>query len=81
MAKAEALVRSYVAAGFAQDPPRRQHGLRRRPRAAAAGADRAPRARRLCRAAEAAAGGRPVYVIGTEVPVPGGAHEAIEHWR
>ena len=25
-----------------------------------------------------AAGGRPVYVIGTEVPVPGGAHEAID---
>ena len=39
------------------------------------------RAVRLCRAAEAAhaAGGEPpVYVIGTEVPVPGGATEAIE---
>src|SRR5690606_11605057 len=40
------------------------------------------RAVRLCQAAEAAyarAGGEaPVYVIGTEVPVPGGATEAIE---
>jgi D-tagatose-1,6-bisphosphate aldolase subunit GatZ/KbaZ len=39
------------------------------------------RAVRLARAAEAAASGRnelPVYVIGTEVPVPGGATEAIE---
>jgi D-tagatose-1,6-bisphosphate aldolase subunit GatZ/KbaZ len=39
------------------------------------------RAVRLARAAEAAASGKnelPVYVIGTEVPVPGGATEAIE---
>jgi len=40
----------------------------------------AQRAARLCRAAEAAAGGAQiVYVIGTEVPVPGGAAEALEH--
>jgi D-tagatose-1,6-bisphosphate aldolase subunit GatZ/KbaZ len=40
------------------------------------------RAVRLCQAAEAAhtrvGGEAPVYVIGTEVPVPGGATEAIE---
>jgi D-tagatose-1,6-bisphosphate aldolase subunit GatZ/KbaZ len=37
----------------------------------------AARAAQLARAAESA-GSRPAYVIGTEVPVPGGAHEAIE---
>ncbi|MGA8940783.1 MAG: D-tagatose-bisphosphate aldolase, class II, non-catalytic subunit [Acidobacteriaceae bacterium] len=37
------------------------------------------RAARLCKAAEdaCAAGERPVYVIGTEVPVPGGATHAV----
>ncbi|MGY0197424.1 D-tagatose-bisphosphate aldolase, class II, non-catalytic subunit [Leptothrix sp. BB-4] len=40
----------------------------------------AERAAALCAAAEAAANGvRPVYVIGTEVPVPGGAAEALDH--
>lgn len=40
----------------------------------------AERAARLARVAEksAQAGTRPVYVIGTEVPVPGGARETIE---
>jgi D-tagatose-1,6-bisphosphate aldolase subunit GatZ/KbaZ len=76
MAKAEELVRSFAAAGFgkihldasmacAGDPDPLPPELIAR------------RAARLCRAAEAA-GGQPVYVIGTEVPVPGGAHEAIE---
>jgi D-tagatose-1,6-bisphosphate aldolase subunit GatZ/KbaZ len=39
----------------------------------------AQRAARLCKAAEDAytAGDRPVYVIGTEVPVPGGATHAV----
>ncbi len=40
----------------------------------------AARAARLARVAEQTAGEqRPVYVIGTEVPVPGGAKEAVEH--
>ena len=76
MAKAETLVRSYAEAGFAKihldasmacagDPDPLPPELI------------ADRAARLARAAEAA-GGRPVYVIGTEVPVPGGAHETIE---
>jgi D-tagatose-1,6-bisphosphate aldolase subunit GatZ/KbaZ len=43
----------------------------------------AARAARLCATAEAAhaiAGGEaPIYVIGTEVPVPGGAQEALDH--
>ncbi len=39
----------------------------------------AARAARLCAAAESAAeGNRPVYVIGTEVPRPGGAAETME---
>ncbi|MGD9507548.1 MAG: D-tagatose-bisphosphate aldolase, class II, non-catalytic subunit [Geminicoccaceae bacterium] len=76
MAKAEALVRSYAEAGFAKihldasmacagDPDPLPPELI------------AARAARLARAAEAK-GAKPVYVIGTEVPVPGGAHEVID---
>jgi D-tagatose-1,6-bisphosphate aldolase subunit GatZ/KbaZ len=40
----------------------------------------AARAAELCAAAEEASGSeKPVYVIGTEVPVPGGATEALAH--
>jgi D-tagatose-1,6-bisphosphate aldolase subunit GatZ/KbaZ len=40
----------------------------------------ARRAARLCAVAEQAAGGeKPLYVIGTEVPVPGGAMESLSH--
>ena len=81
MAKAEIMIADYVRAGFskihldcsmscADDPsplPERQI---------------AERAARLCRAAEDAytgdAGNAPVYVIGTEVPVPGGAAEDLD---
>lgn len=77
MAKAETLVRSYAAAGFGK--------LHLDASMACAGDPAlvppeliASRATRLCRAAEDVAPGRPVYVIGTEVPVPGGAHETIE---
>ena len=76
LAKAERLVELYVAAGFekihldasmacAGDPEPLPPELI------------AARVARLARVAEAA-GRRPVYVVGTEVPVPGGAHEAIE---
>lgn len=81
MAKAEDLVRAYVEAGYAKihldcsmacggdDPPLDD--------AVVAG-----RAARLARVAEEAAiatfgHSDLVYVVGTEVPVPGGAHEAI----
>jgi D-tagatose-1,6-bisphosphate aldolase subunit GatZ/KbaZ len=80
MTKAEELVRQYVAAGFtkihldasmacAGDPDPLPPELI------------AERAARLCRVAEAAADPEapPVYVVGTEVPVPGGAHEALDH--
>jgi D-tagatose-1,6-bisphosphate aldolase subunit GatZ/KbaZ len=81
MAAAEAMVAAYVAAGFrkihldcsmpcADDAP------------ALSDATVAERAARLCAAAEsawAAVGGEPpVYVIGTEVPAPGGAAESLE---
>ena len=76
IAKAEVLVRSYAEAGFAK--------IHLDASMACAG-DPVPlppeliaeRAARLAGAAEAT-GARPVYVIGTEVPVPGGAHEAID---
>lgn len=81
MDKAEVMVAAYVSAGFrkihldcsmscAGDPVPLPE------------AEIVTRAVRLARAAEAAfakAGGEaPVYVIGTEVPVPGGATESIE---
>lgn len=83
MAKAEVMVAQYVAAGFrkihldcsmscADDPvPLPEPEI-------------AARAVRLCLAAEQAwretpeRGEPPVYVIGTEVPVPGGAHEDLD---
>ncbi len=76
LAKAERLVTLYVEAGFtkihldasmacAGDPDPLPPELV------------AGRAARLARAAEAT-GRRPDYVIGTEVPVPGGAHETID---
>ena len=85
LAKSETLVAQYVAAGFrkihldcsmacADDPAVLPERLV------------AARAARLCAAAEAAfaalpedeRGEAPVYVIGTEVPVPGGAHEDLQ---
>jgi D-tagatose-1,6-bisphosphate aldolase subunit GatZ/KbaZ len=77
MALAEEMVRGYAAAGFTKI---------HLDCSMACGGDPSPpgdalvaeRAARLASVAEAAAEGRPVsYVIGTEVPVPGGAAEAI----
>jgi len=80
MAKAETMVADYVRAGFrkihldcsmscADDPvPLAERTI-------------AERAARLCRASEGAvqdATDAPVYVIGTEVPVPGGAAEDLD---
>ncbi|WP_422746964.1 D-tagatose-bisphosphate aldolase, class II, non-catalytic subunit [Mycobacterium sp. WMMD1722] len=81
MAKADVLIASYVEAGYtkihldcsmscADDP------------AVLPDEVVAERAARLLRVAEDTAarigGGQPVYVIGTEVPVPGGAHETLD---
>jgi D-tagatose-1,6-bisphosphate aldolase subunit GatZ/KbaZ len=83
MEKACALVAAFVEAGF---------GKIHLDASMACAGDPAPlpddviaaRAARLCAAAEAAAvrrndGFRPLYVIGTEVPTPGGAQEALDH--
>jgi D-tagatose-1,6-bisphosphate aldolase subunit GatZ/KbaZ len=82
IAKAEVLVADFAAAGYAKihldasmrcadDPPVLDDGIV------------AARAARLAAAAEAAAArsghAPPVYVIGTEVPVPGGATDAAHH--
>jgi D-tagatose-1,6-bisphosphate aldolase subunit GatZ/KbaZ len=80
MEKACTMVAAYAAAGFnkihldasmrcGDDPP------------VLANEKIAERAARLCEVAEAAAPaafGKPVYVIGTEVPTPGGAQEEME---
>lgn len=78
MELAEAMVAEYVQAGFTKIHLDASMVL---------GGDSSPlsdeivaeRAARLCRAAEAAVSGgeAPVYVIGTEVPVPGGATHAL----
>jgi D-tagatose-1,6-bisphosphate aldolase subunit GatZ/KbaZ len=81
MARAEQLIADYVAAGF-----RKIHldcsmscADDERPLAET---EVARRAARLCQVAEQAwaraGGAAPVYVIGTEVPVPGGAHEDLD---
>ena len=80
MEKACAMVAAYAAAGFNKihldasmrcgDDPR-----------VLPNEEIAERAARLCAVAEAAApvaSGKPVYVIGTEVPTPGGAQEEME---
>lgn len=90
MEKARAQIRAYVQAGFSKihldasmrcaDDPGGPHAPLD-PRTVAA------RAAELCAAAEAAraemAGDTPapLYVIGTEVPIPGGAQEALEALR
>ena len=79
MAHAEAMLIEYAQAGFTKlhldasmpcaDDPHRLSDI-----------TVAERAARLCAAAEqAATGERPVYIIGTEVPTPGGATEVLDH--
>ena len=81
MDKAETMVDAYVAAGFRKIHLDCSMACKGDPEPLPE-AEIVRRAVRLCRAAEAAharAGGEaPVYVIGTEVPVPGGATEAID---
>jgi D-tagatose 6-phosphate 4-epimerase len=79
MAKAEAMVAAYAAAGFTKLHLDTSMGCAGEP-AALPDETVADRAARLAAVAEAHAAGplRPVYVIGTEVPVPGGAVEALD---
>lgn len=79
MSRAEAMIAAYAAAGFTKLHLDTSMGCAGEP-AALDDAVTAERAARLAAIAEAKAGPiRPVYVIGTEVPVPGGATHAIDH--
>lgn len=79
MDKARALVAAYAEAGFAKihldaSMPLGGYPFPLPPELVAR------RAADLCATAEASAGAeKPVYVIGTEVPTPGGAREALDH--
>jgi D-tagatose-1,6-bisphosphate aldolase subunit GatZ/KbaZ len=78
--RAEIMIAAYVEAGFTKIHLDTSMGCEGEP-AALPEAVTATRAARLAVAAEAAAarcGNAPRYVIGTEVPIPGGALEAIE---
>ncbi|MEK0083979.1 D-tagatose-bisphosphate aldolase, class II, non-catalytic subunit [Benzoatithermus flavus] len=80
MPKAEAMVAAYAAAGFGKIHLDASMACAGDPVSLAAEVV-AARAARLCAAAERAAPADrpPVYVIGTEVPIPGGAQEALDH--
>ena len=80
MDKAGAMIAAYAAAGFTKLHLDTSMGCRGEP-AALADEETAARAARLARIAEENAPGDPppVYIIGTEVPVPGGATEALDH--
>ncbi|MFL5332657.1 MAG: D-tagatose-bisphosphate aldolase, class II, non-catalytic subunit, partial [Geminicoccaceae bacterium] len=77
LAKAQTMVRAYAEAGFTKIHLDASMACAGDPEPLPAEVI-ARRAARLAQAAEAA-GARPAYVVGTEVPVPGGAHEVIDH--
>jgi D-tagatose-1,6-bisphosphate aldolase subunit GatZ/KbaZ len=80
MDEACAMVRAYAAAGFSKIHLDASMPCGDDPRPLAS-EEIARRSARLCEAAESALAGspsRPVYVIGTEVPTPGGAQEELE---
>ena len=76
--KAGAMIAAYAAAGFEKIHLDCSMGCAGEP-LALDDAVTASRAARLAAIAEKKAAARPVYVIGTEVPVPGGALEEVEH--
>ena len=77
MAKAQTMVRAYAEAGFAKIHLDASMACAGDPEPLPAEVI-AQRATRLAQAVEAT-GDRPAYIVGTEVPVPGGAHETIDH--
>jgi D-tagatose 6-phosphate 4-epimerase len=81
LAKAHAMVEAYVAAGFSKIHIDTSMGCAGDP-AALDDLTIATRAAKLCRTAEAAAANAslsmPVYILGTEVPVPGGADHVLD---
>lgn len=82
MARAGVMIEAYARAGFRKLHLDTSMGCQGEPVALADEAT-AARATMLARRAEAAAdpARRPVYVIGTEVPTPGGALGEVEIWR
>ena len=80
--RAEAMVAAFVEAGYVKIHLDASMGCKGEP-AGLSDEVTAGRAARLARAAEDAAARagteRPFYIIGTEVPIPGGALEVIEH--
>ena len=81
MARAGDMIAAYAAAGYEKLHLDASMGCAGEP-ATLADARRSRDARpRSPRARSAAATARPVYVIGTEVPTPGGATEALDHLR
>jgi D-tagatose-1,6-bisphosphate aldolase subunit GatZ/KbaZ len=78
MERAETMVAEYARAGFGKIHPDASMTCGDDPERLS-DAVVAERAARLCRAAEEAcgSGARPLYVIGTEVPVPGGATHSV----
>jgi len=81
LAQAEAMVAAYVAAGYEKIHIDTSMGCQGEPDHLpdAVTAERAARLAVVAEAAATDAARRPRYVIGTEVPVPGGAVAAIEH--
>lgn len=77
MGKARAMVEAYASAGFEKVHLDTSMGCAGEP-AALPDAQTADRAADLAGIAEKAAPSPPVYVIGTEVPVPGGATHALD---
>lgn len=80
LAKAEEMIAAYASAGFEKLHLDCSMGCKGEPSALSDHAT-AERAARLARRAEAATTLKPVYIIGTEVPTPGGATEALDHLR
>jgi len=81
LAKSEVMIAGFVGAGFSKIHIDTSMGCLGEP-AALGDAETARRAARLARAAENARLPEypaPVYIIGTEVPIPGGATEALDH--
>jgi D-tagatose 6-phosphate 4-epimerase len=78
LARARAMVDAYARAGFTKLHLDTSMGCAGEP-SALPDALVAERTAGLAAVAEAAADTPPVYVIGTEVPVPGGATEALDH--
>jgi len=81
LTKSEVMIAAFVRAGFSKIHIDTSMGCLNEP-IALNDHETATRAVRLARAAEAArqpGDPAPVYIIGTEVPVPGGATEALDH--